>query len=186
MRLSVQTLGILLNRYIAFHGKPTSDKDYDPSVVKELYDSANETAALSVALVDDAQIEGFSSGKTLEYKNQASFHPTKYIQALAEIITTQLGGTIYEQTHMNELDAKDQPQGCKVITSSGFTVTADNAVFATNVPLQKLAIIDRLEPYRTFAIAVKIKTADVSKSGKNALWWDTADPCERKAATLMS
>jgi len=46
------------------------------------------------------------------------------------------------------------------------------------VPLQKLDIIDRITPYRTYAIAVKIPNDKLSASGsgKPAMWWDIADP----------
>jgi hypothetical protein len=39
-------------------------------------------------------------------------------------------------------------------------------------------VIDRLEPYRTYALALHIPTDQVAttEADRNALWWDTADP----------
>lgn len=38
-------------------------------------------------------------------------------------------------------------------------------------------MIDRLEAFRTYAVALKIPTADVSARDQGgALWWDLADP----------
>jgi hypothetical protein len=41
-----------------------------------------------------------------------------------------------------------------------------------------LTVIDRIEPFRTYALAFSIPTHLVStnESDYNALWWDTADP----------
>lgn len=38
-------------------------------------------------------------------------------------------------------------------------------------------MIDRLEPFRTYAVALKIATKDIStQDEQGALWWDLADP----------
>lgn len=41
----------------------------------------------------------------------------------------------------------------------------------------QLVMIDRLEAYRTYAVALKIPSGDVStRDESGALWWDLADP----------
>lgn len=37
-------------------------------------------------------------------------------------------------------------------------------------------IIDRVEAYRTYAVALKIPNSAMSADGQPALWWDLADP----------
>jgi len=37
-------------------------------------------------------------------------------------------------------------------------------------------IIDRIEAYRTYAVALKIPNDMISVNGESALWWDLADP----------
>jgi glycine/D-amino acid oxidase-like deaminating enzyme len=37
-------------------------------------------------------------------------------------------------------------------------------------------MIDRLEAFRTYAVALKIPNSALSTNGESALWWDVADP----------
>lgn len=40
----------------------------------------------------------------------------------------------------------------------------------------QLVVIDRVEAYRTYAVALKIPNNAISTNGEPALWWDLADP----------
>ncbi|KAK6904584.1 hypothetical protein I203_105400 [Kwoniella mangroviensis CBS 8507] len=55
-------------------------------------------------------------------------------------------------------------------------IQAEALAMATNVPLQKLVMIERVEAFRTYAVALKIPTSSVSSDGEEALWWDLGDP----------
>lgn len=160
-----------------FPGPPPGAKGYDIQLLQEVWQAASETKKLDIEMVDDGEIPGFQTGRTIRYNNQAVFHPTKYLKGLSSVITNQLRGTIYEDTHMNSYEELPGSTGrVKAVMSNGATVTASQLVMATNVPLQKLEIIDRLEPFRTYCIALKIANDKLSTSGKPALWWDLADP----------
>ncbi len=37
-------------------------------------------------------------------------------------------------------------------------------------------VIDRVEAYRTYAVALKIPNSEVSTTGEHALFWDLGDP----------
>jgi glycine/D-amino acid oxidase-like deaminating enzyme len=124
-----------------FPGPPPRAKGYDLQLLQEIWQAASETKKLDIEMVDDAEIPGFESGRTIRYNNQAVFHPTKYLKGLAHVITNELGGAIYEDTHMNSYEElHGSPGRVKAIMSNGSTVTAAHMVMATNVPLQKVNI----------------------------------------------
>lgn len=156
-----------------FHGLPENSKDFELDTISDIYKAAAGTHKLDVSLVDDAGIIGFNSGRAIKFDRQATFHPTKYVRALAEIIT-EMGGSIYEKSHMNEYSENEK--GVEAVMVNGKKVRAGKMVMATNVPLQKLVVIDRVEAYRTYAVALKIPNSAVSKNGDHALWWDLGDP----------
>lgn len=157
-----------------FHGLPKGSEGYEEGTLEEIYQSALETKKLDIAWVDSAQIKGFESGKAIKYNAQATFHPTKYIRALARIITEELGGTIHEQTRMTTYTEEADKVTAEL--GDGSKITAEQMVMATNVPEQKLIMIDRLEAFRTYAVALKIPNSALSTNGEAALWWDVADP----------
>lgn len=127
-----------------FPGPPMGGKEYDKDVkiLQEVWQAASETKKLDIEMVDDAEIPGFNAGRTIRYNNQAVFHPTKYLKGLSSAITNQLGGTIYEDTHMNSYEELPGANGrVKAVMSNGATVTAAQLVMATNVPLQKVSYL---------------------------------------------
>lgn len=120
-----------------FHGLPKGSQGYEEGTLEEIYQSALETKKLDIAWVDDAQIKGFESGKAIKYNAQATFHPTKYIRALARIITEELGGTIHEQTRMTTYTEEADKVTAEL--GDGSKITAEQMVMATNVPEQKVS-----------------------------------------------
>lgn len=168
-----------VNGYM-FQGLPKSHPDYDGGILQEIYDAAYDTGKVDIAFVDDARIPGFDSGKAIQWRQQGSFHPTKYVKGLVKVIK-HMGGEVYEKTrYMSHEENGKGGRNVEVQTADGQTVRVDQLVMATNVPLQKLVVIDRLEPYRTYAMAFSIPTSSISTSNapedQNALWWDTDDP----------
>ncbi|RXK38781.1 hypothetical protein M231_03957 [Tremella mesenterica] len=156
-----------------FQGLPPTSKDYATNTLKDVYNAAKDTGKLDVCLVDDAGIKGFESGQAIKFENQATFHPTKYIRSLAKIVA-DMGGEIHEKTrYMNH---EETEVGVKITLENEKTIEAEVLVMATNVPLQKLIMIERLEAFRTYAIAMKIRTETISTKDKEALWWDMGDP----------
>lgn len=123
-----------LNGYM-FQGLAPTDKDFELHTMQSVYQAASDTGRLDLELVDDAGILGFPSGRSIKYRQQATFHPTKYVRALAKVIT-ELGGTIYERSHMN--DYTEDSDGVTAVLVNGSKITAADLVLATNVPLQKV------------------------------------------------
>jgi len=101
----------------------------------------------------------------LRFKNQAQFHPLKYLNALSKIIQ-QKGGKIFTNTHASTINQEG------VVTDDGFTVKAKHVVVATNNPVNNLfAMVDKQFAYRTYVIGALVKKDLIPK----ALWWDTGD-----------
>ncbi|WWC67415.1 uncharacterized protein I206_101323 [Kwoniella pini CBS 10737] len=156
-----------------FQGLPTSSADFKVDTLEELYNAAEDTGKLDVTIVNDAYIKGFKSGPAIRFGNQATFHPTKYLQALSKVVS-DLGGEIYEKTRY--MSHTEENGGVTATLDNDKKVQAGSLVMATNVPLQKLVMIERMEAMRTYAIALKIPAESVSSNGEDALWWDLGDP----------
>ncbi|WWC57480.1 uncharacterized protein I303_100012 [Kwoniella dejecticola CBS 10117] len=129
-----------------FHGLPTGSADFRLDILEELYNAA---------------------------ENTATFRPTKYIQGLAKAVS-DMGGEIYEKTRY--MSHSEENGGVTASLDNDKKVQAQSLVMATNVPLQKLVMIERVEALRTYAVALKIRSEDVSSNGEQALWWDLGDP----------
>lgn len=88
-------------------------------------------------------------------RNQAQFHPVKYLNGLLKEIE-KLGGEIYE--HSKVMEVEDMEKGsCK--TEYGYTVTGKDVIFATHFPLHEPDNIysKKLKPESSYALAVKSK-----------------------------
>lgn len=118
-----------------FHGLPPTDRGYEVDTLHEVYDAAKGTKQLAMSFVPDAGLSGFDTGKAIRYENQATFHPTKYVRALADVVS-QMGGQIYEQTRL--MQYSEEKGGVKATMQDGKQVTAQAIVLATNVPEQKV------------------------------------------------
>lgn len=105
------------------------------------------------------------SGKCLEFKNQAQFHPLLYINGLCEAIVKK-GGKLFTETHA----AKINHEG--ITTNEGYTVKANHVVVATNTPVNNtVAMHLKQTAYRTYVIGALVTKGALPK----ALWWDTGD-----------
>jgi glycine/D-amino acid oxidase-like deaminating enzyme/nitrite reductase/ring-hydroxylating ferredoxin subunit len=147
-----------LNGYLFLH--PSDDKD---SLQKEY--KACRRAGLDVELVN--RIPGLidHEQQAICFKQQAQFHPLKYINALCDAITRN-GGKIFTETHAKEID------NTGAITREGFKISAKHIVVATNSPVNNRFIMHLKQyPYRTYAIGMLIKKDELPA----ALWWDTGD-----------
>jgi glycine/D-amino acid oxidase-like deaminating enzyme/nitrite reductase/ring-hydroxylating ferredoxin subunit len=115
-----------------------------------------------------APLDFFNTGPCLRYRNQAQFHPLRYLVALAEAVE-RMGGQIYGQTHAGEIQG-----GASVRIRAGEkTILADAVVVATNTPINDLvAVHTKQAPYMTYVIAARIPSGSVPV----ALYWDTNDP----------
>jgi glycine/D-amino acid oxidase-like deaminating enzyme/nitrite reductase/ring-hydroxylating ferredoxin subunit len=140
--------------------KDQADTEYD----------AGRKAGAKVERAKGVPMRGFESAPCLRYPDQATFHPTKYLDALVRIIVDK-GGKIFAHSPVTEIA---EPEGrIRVVTASGASVTADRAVFATNSPINDwVEIHSKMAPYRTYAMAFTIPRGTLP----DALYWDMADP----------
>ncbi len=79
---------------------------------------------------------GFPNMGFLELKNQAKFHPLKYLFTLAEIAQSQ-GAQIFENTEIKEIRGRSNDSGPYILKNSRGTVRANKIFVATYAPLGK-------------------------------------------------
>ena len=105
--------------------------------------------------------------KAAVVNGQASFHPAKYIYALARAFE-QAGGVIMQQCRVTKVE-KDEPL---TITTSLGTVHATDIIYATHIPPGVNLLHFRCAPYRSYAIAVTLS----DENYPNELAYDMYDP----------
>ncbi|MBC8146319.1 MAG: FAD-dependent oxidoreductase, partial [bacterium] len=138
-------------------------------VLDEELAAAHRAGLVDVELIPRAPLDDFDTGPCLRFPRQAQFHPLKYLTGLARAIN-RMGGRIFTNTHVVEVEGGDQT---RVSTDAGHTVLATAVVVATNSPISDwVALHTKQEPYRTYAIAMRIPHRSVPLN----LYWDTADP----------
>jgi glycine/D-amino acid oxidase-like deaminating enzyme/nitrite reductase/ring-hydroxylating ferredoxin subunit len=102
------------------------------------------------------------------YKDQAQFHPLKYLNGLAKAFT-QLGGVLVENafvrntTKESEIHIAETDQG----EFRGY-----NLVYATHLPPGITIFDTECAPYRSYVLGVKLKNGDYPKN----LVYDSKDP----------
>lgn len=106
--------------------------------------------------------------KALRVNKQAKFHPLKYVYGLARAFE-EAGGVIVQ--HCRVLDAEgDEP--LRIETSKG-DYRAKAIIYATHIPMGINLLHLRCAPYRSYAMAIRLKNdADYP----DALAYDTYDP----------
>ncbi|WP_424363624.1 FAD-dependent oxidoreductase [Methylocystis parvus] len=113
---------------------------------------------------------GYETAPTLQFPQQATFHPTKYLSALAKAIRNA-GGRFFANSIVVSVEEKNKLVTIK--TANGEEIEASAAVVATNAPItDRIAISSKQAPYRTYAVAFEIARGSLP----DALYWDTLDP----------
>jgi glycine/D-amino acid oxidase-like deaminating enzyme/nitrite reductase/ring-hydroxylating ferredoxin subunit len=137
--------------------------DEEKSLQKEY--EATRKAGLDVHMHDEIPGMKKMKGPCIEFRNQAQFHPIKYLKGLCKAIQEK-GGQIYTLTHAQEITEKG------IVTSEGFRIDAQQIVVASNAPVNSRYILPLKQfPFRTYIIGAKIRKNKLPK----ALWWDTGD-----------
>lgn len=109
---------------------------------------------------------------SLKYKDQAQFHPLKYIRGLIESMK-KFDVTIYEGTHIQDMRQEDR-ETWNLLTDAGFEIQSHHLIVATNTPVNnRFHIHTRQFPYRTYAVAFSLQN---QFSLEECLLWDTEDP----------
>ncbi|MBY0097497.1 FAD-dependent oxidoreductase [Mesobacillus maritimus] len=86
-------------------------------------------------------------------RNQAQFHPVKYLKHLVEEFT-KLGGQIYENTTGVDIEEGNEP---RVTTRDGFKVSCQHMIVSTHYPFYDVKgfYFSRLSISRSYILAVK-------------------------------
>jgi glycine/D-amino acid oxidase-like deaminating enzyme/nitrite reductase/ring-hydroxylating ferredoxin subunit len=123
--------------------------------------------ARKIARVPDVP---WDSGMCLEFPQQATFHPLKYLASLTRAIVREKG-RIFTDTHVESVEGR--PRRPRVKTQKKNEVTANAVVVATNSPISDYVVTHlKMAPYRTYVIGARIPKDSVPP----ALVWDTDDP----------
>ena len=138
----------------------------DISKLKEEYEFASQ-AGLDVSLTEEMELP-FGVKKALRFENQAQFNAQKYLDGMAAYLRAK-GCQIYENSLVNHVEEKDDYFW---VRTSSATVKAKNLVMATHIPIFFNLLQTMNAPYRSYMLAVKLKTGDYP----HGLFWDTAEP----------
>lgn len=111
----------------------------------------------------------FDTGPCVRYRNQAQFHPLKYLAGLARAFTA-LGGTIHCGTRALKIDGDDNLQA---VTTDAGKVYANSVVVATNTPFNNRVVMHTKQAgYRSYVVGLRVPKASIPR----ILLWDTGDP----------
>lgn len=95
----------------------------------------------------------FEVEAAVKFSHQAQFHPCKYQLCLADKIH-QDGSFIFEKTRVKTVDGENP---CRVITQNGPTVTAQDVIVATNLPiLDQGLFFAKTYPKRSYLIGARV------------------------------
>jgi glycine/D-amino acid oxidase-like deaminating enzyme/nitrite reductase/ring-hydroxylating ferredoxin subunit len=164
---------------------PRSDPKHDEDIksIQEEVDVARGLG-IDVTYVEGLTIKGWESGSDQPdqrdgavWHNQATFHPTKYVNGVLGWLLKQPNFRCHNQTRVvsfEEPGIEILGMGNKhveVKTQNGNTIKCEHAVEATNVPLQKLSVVVEMACERTYCIAIRVPKGSV----EDCLIYDTAE-----------
>jgi len=106
----------------------------------------------------------------LHFRQQARFHPVKYLDRLAEVIAAR-NGTFYANSPVVNID--EGREGVRVTIDNGAQILAAAVIVASNSPISNtVAVHTKQAPYRTYVVAAAVPKG----TAPDALIWDTNDP----------
>ncbi len=106
--------------------------------------------------------------KAVLLPSQAQFHPIKYLQGLLNVYKNS-GGKLIENTKIDSIDSAD---GIHTAKSGEKNFKSRNIIYATHTPPGINVFSFRCAPYRSYVIAVKLK----SDTYPNGLIYDMQEP----------
>ncbi|HEX6333540.1 MAG TPA: FAD-dependent oxidoreductase [Flavisolibacter sp.] len=106
--------------------------------------------------------------KAIVYREQAQVHPAKYVYGLAKAFEAA-GGVIMQNCHVNDVVESDE---MVVADTSLGPVKGTYLIYATHIPPGINLLHFRCAPYRSYAIAVELKSGDYP----DGLAYDMFDP----------
>lgn len=104
----------------------------------------------------------------ISYKDQAQFHPLKYIAGLAKAFV-DLGGVLVVDAFVRDT-AKEE--AIHIAETDTGTYRGHNLIYATHLPPGITVFDTECAPYRSYVLAVKLKNGDYPKD----MVYDSKDP----------
>ncbi|MFC2946929.1 FAD-dependent oxidoreductase [Virgibacillus sediminis] len=128
----------------------TNDNSYITKLEKEkeAYDKLGIPGELTEQVPLDIPVKS-----ALIMKEQAQFHPLKYLKALTELCIEQ-GVQFYEHTTATDVEYNHKPA---ILTKDGHRVTCRNIIAATHFPFQdkRGLYFARMYPERSYVVGIK-------------------------------
>jgi glycine/D-amino acid oxidase-like deaminating enzyme/nitrite reductase/ring-hydroxylating ferredoxin subunit len=112
---------------------------------------ASEKAGCEVKYIDDIPVP-IDFEKAIVFERQAQFHPAKYFYALAKAFE-DAGGTLLQGCRVTGFKKNDVLE----IESNLGTINARQLIYATHIPPGVNILHLRCAPYRSYAMAIKLK-----------------------------
>ncbi|RUW82905.1 FAD-binding oxidoreductase, partial [Mesorhizobium sp. M8A.F.Ca.ET.023.01.1.1] len=129
----------------------------------EEYEAAGKIGAVAKR-AKGVPLKGHESAPALRYPNQATFHPLKYLHCLLADFEKR-GGKMFAHSPIAKVEEGD---AVRLQVEGGATITANNAVCATNSPINTVvAVHSKMAPYRTYAMAFELTKGSLP----DALYW---------------
>lgn len=135
--------------------------------LKKECELAEDLGLKHVELFDKKDLP-FKNAGYLKVKNQAKFHPRKFLTELAKK-AAEAGAQIFEETEVLQCTGKNPT---RVVTNKA-SVTAKSVVVCTNMPNQDdLEVVTRVVAYQSYVIELEIPKGKIEE----AIYWDTSSP----------
>jgi glycine/D-amino acid oxidase-like deaminating enzyme/nitrite reductase/ring-hydroxylating ferredoxin subunit len=135
-----------------FSHKPKKEQDGQPDKeVMEEYDAMLKVGMKDISIVNKPPYAE-DDGKCIRIPRQGQFHSVAYCFGLADRIIGA-GGSIHTLSKVVDWKGGKQPWAK---TADGHTVKCNSLVMATNIPLQMLTTIAKLENQRSYVVGGKV------------------------------
>ncbi len=140
-----------------------------PDIEKEY--RAARRIGVAVQLHDRVPGLAFDTGPALRFRNQAQFHPLRYLNGLASALLRR-GGVIHTGTRALDI-LPDVGTRQQLVITPDARVRAQSVVVATNTPFNdRVTMHTKQAGYRTYVIGMRVPAGSVPR----ILMWDTSDP----------
>ena len=141
-----------------FDRRPAYTYALDESEVAKVEQEAEAASAAGLPVETTTETPGlpFAASAAVRLDHQAQFQPVSYTRALARLVDGD-GSHVFERTAVTSVD---DGAPCRVGTEAGHTVTAQQVVVATNMPiLDRGVFFARIEMTRSYLVAVEVGDA---------------------------
>lgn len=151
---------------------PESDKSYDKQNDLPTERDALKKLNIPHKYIEHTKVGAAYEGALLQYEDQATFHPTKYLNGLLKVMREKYPTNFQAFTNTRMRSHKDHGSHVTVETEGGYTISAGSIAMTTNVPLHEATIILKEAFYRTYCVAV----AAPKGTYPDVLLYDNSDP----------